>query len=183
MTLRNRLRSWHRDLGYFFSGITIVFAVSGVAVNHIDDWNPNYDITPQEGKIPAIYADKNAVTPEKLTRRLDIPDKVTGYIHTGPETIRIFLGKNVLDVDWQTGVYRYEKVRERVLLHAFNRLHLNELKNNWVWFSDIFAIVLLFLALSGLVINRGRKGFKARGVWLFGLGLIIPALFLSGLVS
>ena len=32
----------HRYLGYFFLGITVVYALSGLAVNHVDQWNPNY---------------------------------------------------------------------------------------------------------------------------------------------
>jgi hypothetical protein len=35
----------HRDLGYVCVGLTLVYAVSGVAVNHVRDWNPNYRIT------------------------------------------------------------------------------------------------------------------------------------------
>jgi len=37
-------RSLHRDVGYFCIGLVIIFAVSGIAVNHKDDWNPNYRI-------------------------------------------------------------------------------------------------------------------------------------------
>jgi hypothetical protein len=32
----------HRDLGYLCFGLTIIYAISGVAVNHIQDWNPTY---------------------------------------------------------------------------------------------------------------------------------------------
>jgi hypothetical protein len=36
------LRALHRDAGYLVVGLTVVYAVSGLAVNHIDDWNANY---------------------------------------------------------------------------------------------------------------------------------------------
>jgi len=32
----------HRDFGYLCVGLTIIYAVSGIAVNHVDTWNPNY---------------------------------------------------------------------------------------------------------------------------------------------
>jgi hypothetical protein len=39
-------RSWalviHRDLGYFFTGVIVIYAVSGLAVNHADDWDANF---------------------------------------------------------------------------------------------------------------------------------------------
>jgi len=42
-------RKWnrliHRDLGYLCVGLTVVYAVSGLAVNHVRDWNPNFQVT------------------------------------------------------------------------------------------------------------------------------------------
>ncbi len=35
----------HRDLGFFFFGVIIIYAVSGIALNHLEDWNPNYIVT------------------------------------------------------------------------------------------------------------------------------------------
>ena len=41
-------RKWnniiHRDIGYLCFGLTIIYAVSGVAVNHIHSWNPTYKV-------------------------------------------------------------------------------------------------------------------------------------------
>ena len=40
--LRPWLRALHRDLGYLAVGLTLVYAVSGLAVNHLADWDPNF---------------------------------------------------------------------------------------------------------------------------------------------
>ena len=45
---------FHRDLGYLCVGLTLVYAVSGVAVNHVDAWNPSYEITHREADVGAI---------------------------------------------------------------------------------------------------------------------------------
>ena len=37
------LRALHRDIGYVAVGLTFVYALSGLAVNHIADWDPNFD--------------------------------------------------------------------------------------------------------------------------------------------
>ena len=42
MKARKLIIATHRDIGYFFAGLTVLYAISGVAVNHIDDWNPSY---------------------------------------------------------------------------------------------------------------------------------------------
>lgn len=40
----NRLRRWsrnvHRELSFFFSGMLLIYAVSGLVMNHRDDVNP-----------------------------------------------------------------------------------------------------------------------------------------------
>ena len=45
MRLRRLIAVVHRDLGYACAAMTIIYAISGVAVNHVADWNPNYSIT------------------------------------------------------------------------------------------------------------------------------------------
>ena len=51
-------RKWnnilHRDLGYLAFGLSIVYAISGVAVNHAADWNPNYKIENTERHIKPL---------------------------------------------------------------------------------------------------------------------------------
>lgn len=43
---RFRWRRWntilHRDVGYLITGLTIIY---GISVNHVQDWNPSYQIT------------------------------------------------------------------------------------------------------------------------------------------
>ena len=40
--MRVALRALHRDIGYFSVGLTVIYAASGLAVNHIADWGPNF---------------------------------------------------------------------------------------------------------------------------------------------
>ena len=40
--LRLLLRTLHADAGNFVVGLTFVYALSGLAVNHIADWDPNF---------------------------------------------------------------------------------------------------------------------------------------------
>jgi hypothetical protein len=43
-----QVRKWsriiHRDFGYIFFGVTLIYALSGIALNHLSDWNPNYSV-------------------------------------------------------------------------------------------------------------------------------------------
>ena len=44
MKWRGWIVALHRDMGYFFTGALLLYAVSGLAVNHVDDWNPSFVI-------------------------------------------------------------------------------------------------------------------------------------------
>lgn len=39
---RGWLRAVHRDFGYLAVGFTIIYALSGIAINHLKDWDPNF---------------------------------------------------------------------------------------------------------------------------------------------
>ena len=48
MDLRKWNRVIHRDAGYIFFGMSIIYGLSGIALNHLDDWNPDYIIHTEE---------------------------------------------------------------------------------------------------------------------------------------
>ena len=41
---RKICRVVHRDLSYFLTGIILVYAISGLVLNHKDSFNPDYSI-------------------------------------------------------------------------------------------------------------------------------------------
>lgn len=45
--------------------------------------------------------------------------------------------------------------------------------------ADIYAVVLLILAVTGLFVLKGKKGITGRGAWLTGAGILVPVIFLS----
>ena len=53
-----KIRKWnrviHRDLGYLAVGLTLIYAISGFVVNHVQDWNPNYEISHIKSNIGII---------------------------------------------------------------------------------------------------------------------------------
>jgi len=49
--------------------------------------------------------------------------------------------------------------------------------------ADIYAAVLLILAVTGLFVLKGKKGITGRGAWLTGLGVLIPVIFIFCIYS
>ena len=176
-------RKWnriiHRDLGYIFFFTTIIYAVSGIAINHLNDWNPNYIITTKE-----IQAEQNltrAELTENVVRKLLAENGEEGGYkkHYFPDssTMKAFIKGGTLTIDMDSGWGIIEKTRKRPILGPMNYLHYNPVKW-WTIFSDIFAGALLILAVSGILIIKGKKGILGRGLWLTALGIIIPVIYL-----
>jgi hypothetical protein len=173
-------RVLHRDLGYFFTGMILIYALSGVALNHSDDWNPNYIINVNKVKVavpPDIEkAPKKAIS--KILQEANINIAYKNHYFPKPGTLKIFLKKgSSVVIDLKTGESTVETLRKRPLFYEINLLHYNPGKL-WKWFSDIFAVSLIILAISGLFILKGKNGIKRRGAWFSFAGLLTALLFL-----
>jgi hypothetical protein len=75
-----------------------------------------------------------------------------------------------------TGKVLQEKVARRPILFESNYLHLNKAKGVWTYIADAYAILLVVMAITGLLMIRGRT--KVRGFILTGVGLAIPVIYL-----
>ncbi|WP_169308310.1 PepSY-associated TM helix domain-containing protein [Ferrimonas aestuarii] len=175
-------RTLHRDVGYFCIGFAIIFAVSGIAVNHVADWNPNYAV---EQQVQAVD-DRGWITLEdgqiaqNMLKTFALQQPVKSTFWKSQYKFEVFLdGGDALQWDRKASQVTYADVEPRVILQALNRLHLNETRNAWVYFSDMFAGMLIFLALSALFMVKGKHGpKKPKSMILMGLGVVIPIFFL-----
>lgn len=177
-------RKWnnliHRDLGYLCFGLTIVYVISGVAVNHIDRWNPSYRVehlrSTLDGPQTAATLDQPYI--DALLARLGENRRYLNSFRPDAQTLQVFVEGNTISVNLATGEVLQEKVMPRPLLRQVNFLHLNHPKKLWSWFADLYAVSLGVLATTGLFVLRGKKGLSGRGAWLTGLGLLLPLIFL-----
>lgn len=177
---RRLLRTLHRDVGYLLFALTSIYAVSGVAVNHLRDWNPNYIVTRSSIAMgPLEAADLDGMEAEVVAATGIDPGEVTGRHRPSPDAFVLYLAEGgEVRVDVVTGAGEMEQLRPRPLLFASNLLHLNRLRGSWTLVADAFALLLLFLAVSGLFMLKGRTGLSGRGKWLVALGAAVPIAFL-----
>ena len=94
----------------------------------------------------------------------------------------VFDGDTQVIVTLQSGAVLERGRQSRPLIRVANWLHLNRGKKAWTYVADTYAVFLLFLAGSGILMIPGKKGFKGRG-WLFvAAGIALPVLYvvLSG---
>jgi hypothetical protein len=170
----------HRDIGYLCVGLTIVYAVSGVAVNHVDAWNPSWDIDRRQTSVAPLPAGELAA-PENVRLvlgRLGLEPEWRTTFRMDAGTLRIFLEGGTVDVKAADGTATVELVRKRPVFHAVNFLHLNHPKKWWTWMADLYAVALALLAVTGLFVLKGKTGITGRGAWLTAAGAAIPIVFL-----
>ncbi len=179
-----KLRKWnriiHRDLGYIFFGMSIIYGLSGIALNHLDDWNPDYIIRVYETKLddlpgPGPVSREQA---ESLVERIDGSYQYRNHFFPQENILKIFLKQGSASINLETGLTYIEVLKRRPVFHEVNFLHYNKPKKLWTWYSDAFAVALILMAITGLFIIRGKNGITGRGAWLTALGIIIPAIFL-----
>lgn len=174
-------RRLHRDLGYLAVALTIVFAVSGIALNHRDDWNPNYIVETQQLSIELSAQLAEPELQRELQHRFDNEDKIKASYWQSPNIYKLFFANGgTLTANFSSQMATLEKISSRPVFKQFNTLHLNEMANGWLIISDIYAGVLLFLAISGLFMVKGNNSpWRKKKAWLLLLGSAIPAIYIA----
>jgi uncharacterized protein len=177
---RRWLRAIHRDLGYILVGLTVIYSISGIAVNHVDEWNPNYIIEKRTTILK--LDDKDKISTQSLViaimSKAGDNEKLKNSFRPDSNSIKIFTDKHNIHYDLASEELTKEEIKARPLIKESNYLHLNAPKKIWTYVADSFAIGLIFLAVSGLFLVKGKNGMKWRGTWLTIAGILIPILFL-----
>jgi hypothetical protein len=177
---RGWLRAVHRDVGYLAVGFTVIYALSGLAINHIKDWDPNFHTSERTLEIAAIPDD---VSDDEAARRvataagLGKPDDV----YRAGDEIRLGFadGTQVTAVATQVTI---QARSPRFFLRIANWLHYNRGKKAWTYVADLYAVLLLYLAISGIFMIKGKLGLQWRGALMISLGVAVPLgyVLLSG---
>ncbi len=167
----------HRDVGYLAVALTIAYGISGLAVNHIADWNPNYRSATRVTTIAPIALDAGPAMVDTAIARLALTTAPRSTYQPDPQTLQLFYGEQVYNVDLPTGKVLIESNVPRRVLHELNQLHLNEPKRVWTYVADLYALSLILLAITGLFVLKGKYGITGRGGVLTVAGALIPLGF------
>jgi hypothetical protein len=177
---RKWFRVVHRDFGYLFFGLTLVYSISGIALNHLDDWNSNYIIIRKDITLEnpgQIYPGITKTEVKALLKEFDLADSYKNHYFPQSNQLKVFLKGGSAVINTETGNGLLEISTRRPIFREMNYLHYNP-QVSWTWISDIFAGALVILAITGLFLIRGAKGITGRGAWLTLLGIIIPVIIL-----
>jgi len=178
--VKKRWRAWlravHRDVGYLAIGFTVIYALSGIAMNHIDDWDPNFhasERTLQIAPIPDDATDEAAVARVTQAAGLGKPDDV----YRAGDEVRLEY-KDGTKVTAIGPTVTVQARTDRFFFRVACWLHATRGKQAWKYISDVYALLLLYLATSGLFMLKGRLGLRWRGTVLVAVGLAGPLAYI-----
>lgn len=180
--IKKRWRAWlravHRDFGYLAIGFTVIYAVSGIAQNHIEDWGDvsyrTYEKSLHIAAIPDDAPDAVAIQRVADAAALGTP---TATYRAGDE-IRLEYGNGAKVTAIGTEVTIQGRER-RAFIGAANWLHTARNRKGWKYVADTYAVLLLYLAISGIFMIKGKLGFKWRGATLIGAGVAVPVIYVA----
>lgn len=164
--LQQLMRSLHRDVGFLVIGMTLIYAVSGILL---------------------LYRDTNLMKFEKQIERQLEPnledDQIGGALRMRFFEIEKVDGDLVYfnngTYNRSTGAAQYIQIGLPDFLNKINGLHKSSSRSVSHWFAAIFAVLLLFLALSSFwMFTAKSKNFK-RGIVFSVIGLLMAVVMLS----
>ncbi|MEZ4400711.1 MAG: hypothetical protein R3B06_11870 [Kofleriaceae bacterium] len=176
-SVKKRWRGWvraiHRDLGYLAVGLTFIYAMSGLAINHINDWDPNFKTYERAQVIAPISADvpdDQAIATARAALKLGTPRST----YRAGDEIHLEYDYKKFVIYGDSGQVTEQGRQPRFLLRVANWLHYNRGKRAWTYVADAYAVLLLYLAVSGLFMIKGRNGLRWRGAILALAGIAVP---------
>ena len=173
MKLTRFLRVIHRDLGFFVVGITLVYAISGILLNHLSGNDPAFRTETGTIQLPPNLTETELSDTWVADKQLP---QLKRILRMNDGHLRVFLDGGIGMYNVSNGSLSYEKSERRTLIYWINRLHYNKVKH-WSPVADFFAVSLILLAITGLFIVKGKKGLAGSGKWYLLAGLLIPILF------
>ncbi|MBT7409987.1 MAG: hypothetical protein HN826_09820 [Methylococcales bacterium] len=171
---RKMVRTFHRDIGYLIIGLTFVYAISGIAVNHIKDWNPNYAVYEKQFSLPLSLKNENEAIKKWLHQERNFPARPNDFFQISANEYQVSYDLKTITINFKERLVIEEGEESRFLLKALNWLHLNRNKESWTIIADFYAIMLLILAFSGLFMFPVKRLIKGRGIVLVSVGFIVP---------
>ena len=142
----------------------LIYAISGIVMNHRDSINPHYTVTRTEYKITEDLSDKSKVNEKMILTLLEPLGEAGNFLN--------IITRNRIEMEL------YHGRDQRTALHPLVDSIFCPGKW-WTWFADAFAVCLIIITVSGIVMIKGPKGLWGRGGIELVAGILIPILFLA----
>ncbi len=191
-SLEKKVRALHRDLGYFVIGITLIYAITGIILSgrglgwlkkefvsisvietniKKDEFEDTFKKLIYKGEFEEVFPkDSYKMVKKHLNLKL-VKQENQMFHYKAWRTLKVQY--NSLDGNIDVRYVGYPAFIE-LFIDAHKAAH----NKAWFYLAIIYSVILSFLALSSIVMVKGKKGFKRRGVYFMLAGFAVVALFL-----
>ncbi|MDW7692301.1 PepSY-associated TM helix domain-containing protein [Flammeovirgaceae bacterium SG7u.111] len=172
-------RNYHRDIAYVFVGLILAFSISGIALNHRRSFNSRQFTMTSESltlKLPQGVEEYDDEVAKSLIPQIGIGNEYR-RVRVQEGRLKIYFEDAMADVSLETGEGQLDFFGRRYGLAEMADLHQTT-NPAWIWYSDIFGVAMIFIAISGMFISSGKFSFKKRGWWMALAGAVFPLIFL-----
>lgn len=185
------VQQWH----WISSGLCLIgmliFAFTGITLNHATQIEGTPEVIEREGSLPAPLLEglrsgiDEGEAPLPVPLREWLSGELDVWVDDRPaewseEEIYVSLprpgGDSWLTVDRETGDVMFERT-DRGWIAYLNDLHKGRNTSEaWKWFIDIFAAACVVFSLTGLLLLQFYAGNRPSTWPVVGLGLVIPLI-------
>jgi len=186
-----QLHSWHWISAAVSMVGMLLFAITGITLNHAAQIPATPVVKETTAEMPAPLVERLVSFPEETTDpapefmvrwakdALDV-DLAKKPTETTPEEIYVALpmpgGDAWMTLDRATGEVVYEKTTRGAIAYL-NDLHKGRNSGTvWFWFIDVFAVACVIFTLTGLALVWLHARSRPSSWPLVGLGLLIPVV-------
>ncbi len=183
------LRQWHWISSALCLVGMLLFAVTGITLNHAAQIDARPQVSRHQAQVPVELlrglpgGNAARALPAGLRRWLErelavdlsarTPEWSDGEVYIGLPRPG---GDAWLSVDLDTGELQYEST-DRGWVAYLNDLHKGRNSGAaWSWFIDLFAAACVVFSLTGLLLLQRHAGSRPTTWPMVGLGLLLPAL-------
>lgn len=186
----NQFRQWHWISGAICLVGILLFAITGITLNHAADIEATPVVVSRTASLPASQMALLAGTP---AADAPLPAPVASWVshaigvdvsgraaEWSDDDVYVALprpgGDAFLTIGRHDGAVLYERT-ERGWVSYLNDLHKGRNTGSaWSWFLDVFALACIVFSMTGLAL-LGLYARARRPTWpLVGAGLLVPAL-------
>lgn len=186
-----QLHQWH----WISAAVSLIglmlFAVTGITLNHAASIPGQVSTVETTGTLPAPLLERLSAFPQETTD--PAPDAVVRWAsetfkvniagrptETTPEEVYIALtepgGDGWLTIDRFSGAAVHERTTRGVVAYL-NDLHKGRNTGKvWFWFIDVFAAACIVFAVTGFALTWMHAKQRPSTWPLLGLGLLIPVI-------
>lgn len=184
-----QLHQWHWVSSALCLAAMLLFAATGITLNHAGEIGGKAVVTTIEDRLPDPLPGSHAGLPQG--GRHPLPPAMQSWLadrlhlqlqgrlaEWSPGTVYLALpepgGDAWLEVDLATGALLYERTDHGWIAYL-NDLHKGRNTGGvWRWFIDIFAAACLVFCLTGLLLLYLHAGHRPATWPMVGLGLAVP---------